>query len=298
MKATLIGCVLGLAIIMGVRLSEAAGSHPCEVYKGGAFLALLDERFPLKDAARFLKGLRCPAVGVLYKTFGKSLSRIVRLQTMIGKPLKVHLYADCGPCRYPRRPRGFAPLFKPELSIDDFNAKIVASGRLRASFRREMLRPLFRLGREHRSLIVEVSPALEDNYSMEARGVIWKLLRAERRFARAPMVSLKMNPLFYYPYSSFPIEAHTCSERTTSLLRKGDTLSFDGVHIAFRGEGGDCQSGEAKKLVGIASRKKADVLLWRAPWQGLSNEERVGKPISQRVFVLDKLKECLTILKG
>lgn len=295
MKSLLVVSLAGLLTIIGVRLNDLIHVGGCKTYQGATFLALLHDSFPLEKAASLLKRSHCPTVGVLHRTFGLRLSRIVKLQALIKKRMKVLVFADCGPCRYPRRPKGYAPHFRPDLTIDEFNEQIITSRALRTEFRRKAIRPILAFMKRHPQIIWEISAALEDNFSIYSRKLINRAVASEIR-RLGVRVRVKENPLLWAP-GALPGELHTCSSGYTKTLRKGDSLSFDGHHIALGGEKGECGKDKAISTIKAAKSKGADIYLWRAPWQGLDPNSRMGPPIGERIYKVDKIKESAELFK-
>lgn len=292
---------LVLVTIIGVRISDVVGSTRCKAYQGAALLALAHPKFPLNDAIKLLRPLDCPAVSVLYRTFGHKLSRISTLQQGVKKRMKALIYGDCGPCRYPRRPKNYAPHFRPDLSIDDFNKQISTSRSLRRQFVRKVILPPFRFIRanSNRGIIFEYIAILEDNLSPDAWNVVSKLQKTEKRKLHLK-VRLRRNPLIYQRNPGWPIEVHTCAHSAPEYLWSGDSISYDGVHVAFNGERGNCRAEDVGKIADNAYKNRIDTYLWRAPWQGLLQQgtKGVSPPIPLRTFTLDYIKESIKLLRN
>lgn len=147
-------------------------------------------------------------------------------------------------------------------------------------------------------IIFEYAAILEDDLSSEAWKRIASLQRSEKR-RLGIRVKIKRNPLRYIPNFEWPIEAHTCYYDAPSYLRKGDSLSLDGTHVAFAGEYGNCRASRLVSTVKLARSRGVDFYLWRAPWQGLVNKTGIlGAPVDKRTYVVDMLKESTALLQS
>lgn len=298
MKTTLVGCILCLLTIFSAKYKEIKKAGICKSHQGATFLALLNPKFPLKEGASLLNQSPCPSVGVLYRTFGLKLSRIVAFKKLIKKKLKVLVYADCGPCRWPRRPKGYADHFRTDLSIDEFNDLFPESQKLRSEYKRKALLPIIRFIPKHKNIIWEISPALEDDYNSDSWPSMLRLIRDQKRRSKVSF-GIRRNPLIYTREVGYKQEAHTCRPSMVEAMKPKDSLSFDGVHIAFPGEHGECRSDQAKKVMAKARAKRIDTYLWRAPWQGLPiREGTLGAPIPERTYKVDKITESGGLLRA
>lgn len=246
------------------------------------------------------------AFGFVHKAFGNKRSNLKKLLAKLharpsGPPTSiiVSVYGSCGPCRYPRRPKGLFRLVLNDLTIGQLN-KALERGNLRAvnALRREY--------RSIRSYLPSRSgtnyifhPELEDNLTDRAHRTA--RLIALTVFADRPDVVVGRNPR-QFKQADYPIETHSFED--LSKLKSGDLLVGDGELILFPGETCATESyteQEIAQLVSSASDAGVHVMLWRPEHQGLprclsGSMKSLVRP-SKRVYTITKSSELVNILK-
>lgn len=272
--------------------------------RGMALIALLNERFPVKQAMDVVLSSPMPALSFLHKSFGKDYTNVQKaIKLFLDSPkhsgaiLTVIVYLDCGPCRYPRRPKGLFPLIEPEEAIGTLNTKLQREKKatIRA-FKTELEYIKKRLPVHDRVRYI-IHPGLEDNFTKGAVMTVKILINSA--FYDRPDVVLARNPRFYKD-GAIPIETHKFTMSRLSELDPGDILSADGNNLLLNGE--RCSGisfQKARAIMNQASRSQVIALLWRPENQGLpvcAGSNPVLIPPSKRTYRFnhkDKLKELL-----
>lgn len=257
-------------------------------------LALLNKRFPVKKAAEIVSVSRRPAMGFLYKSFGGHFENLQEFIDTILSPsinphysLSVVVYGDCGPCRYPRRPKGQFPLIAPKETISSLNRKLEKNEHsIVKQFRVSWTALETRLPKVEGVKYVFI-PSLEDNLSDRAylrlfsvaKGVFG--LRSDIRFGR--------NPVSASGIAKGAFEVHSYAIKAPLRLRRGDIITGDGDTLCYPEERG-CRGhsvAQVRQWVETSRERNLISLIYRPELQGLSrNPQSVLVPPTRRTYRL------------
>jgi len=197
-------------------------------------LPLLNKNFPVEDAARILKASPRPAFGFLHGSFGKEYQNLHRLQDMLGKRrMTIVVYADCGPCRPPRRPKGHFPLIASSLDIRTHNRLIGGNNRNLIHKYRAVYWNIKEQLRQQRNIRYRFQISLEDNLTEEAHSVL--RLIALDVFKDRPDVIVGRNPL-KFSQAPYPVEYHGWNPADLYKLKAGDIMTTDGFPMVYRND--------------------------------------------------------------
>ena len=231
-------------------------------------LGLLNPKFPVNDAYEVLKDARNPSFAFVYKSFGSRKENLWRLIELLGnRPdypssiTTVFVYADCGPCRPPRRPKGLFPLILKDLTIQRLNRLLERRDAYLLARLNKDLEEIRSYLRRMPGVHYVFYPGLEDNLTKGAHAVFRDL--ALQVFRERDDVTLGRNPLNPHK-ASYPIEVHSYSLSTLRQLKKGDILAGDGFILCYPGEKG-CKGlslNTARTLVREARRRGVHLLFW------------------------------------
>lgn len=234
-------------------------------------LALLNNRFPVGDAYDVLKESPHPAFAFVHKVFGgnyKNLRVLINRLADTHDSVSVLTYADCGPCRYPRRPVGLFPIIAPKETIHSLNRKLEHSNtRILSLFSKE-LTTIKRNLPIRQGVNYNLQIGLEDNYT----GLAHKVLRslALQIFSDRPDVIIGRNAL-HFRQADYPVEMHTYDIRALNKLKAGDILTGDGFSLTFPGDP-VCKSkkfDDIRKIVDRARDEFKQFYVYRSDIQGI-----------------------------
>lgn len=260
--------------LLGLSVSSHAQS-------GFSFLALLNKKFPVKQASQLLPQSEA-SFAFLHKSFGNRYENVEYLINHHPNPLTVIVYGDCGPCRSPRRKQGYFKLIAQSKSITS----------LEASLRRDNPRALLEFQREF-DLIARKLPVrynvryifhvgLEDNHSEYTYQKL-KVL-AQTAFLYRQDIQIGRNPL-KFKQANIPIESHDFSMSGIRKLKRGDILVADGIGIKAPSDPcNGLRSDEVRAILETCERKGILALLWRPEHQGLYPCRNITLPQNQRTY--------------
>lgn len=212
------------------------------------------------------------------------------------------VYADCGPCRAPRRPPGLFRLVLPKLSINELNSGL-ERGRLSVlkAIVKEYMEIERNLPRMPGASYV-FTPGLEDNYTDKA----YKVLRtiAGQVFALRDDVRFSRNP--YYPTTHRikhdSKEIHTYERSRLKTLKIGDVASGDGEVLCFPNE--RCHGAsfsDVRAWVNYGRLKGIITLIYRPDIQGIPTGTKGGTsvmvPPNRRTYKISDISYIKRLLK-
>lgn len=264
------------SLLIFLHSSAIANETGRQTPSGLAILALLNPKFPVKDAFDVISSSPSPAFAFVHKAFGSHYENLQSLLDMLvnnplraGDDITVLVYGDCGPCRFPRRPRGLFPLIAPKESIDSLNRKLEKNDhRTVRQFEAEYASLLRRLpttpGVEYR-FIVSLEDNLTDKAFIRLAGLFASLLGSRND------VTISRNPQTPRRTPGFATEAHSYRIEELRRLRAGDILTGDGAALAFPGErcANQFTVEQVRHLVLEARARGVIFLLWRPENQGI-----------------------------
>lgn len=260
--------VLGLFLFLTLS-NQAARIQPAPT--GVLTLALLNSRFPVKEAYDVIKESPHPAFAFVHKVFGNHYEHLEYLIAHLASThdsISVLVYADCGPCRFPRRPIGLFPVIAPHENIVSLNRKLEKGNtRTLALFSKEFMTIKSNLPTKP-GVSYNLQIGLEDNYTTNAHKVLRAL--ALQLFADRPDVTIGRNAL-KFQQAPYPVEMHTYDINALSKLKPGDILTGDGFTLTFPKDP-VCLSrkfDDIRKIV-IAAREQAKAFfVYRSDIQGI-----------------------------
>jgi hypothetical protein len=265
----------------------------------GLFIAsLLSPRFPVNRAIAALSESDNPAFSFVDYSFGSQYENLQALvDGLLGDASPAHsitviVYAECGPCRPPRRPRGYFPLTPTGLSITQLNKRLgLADVRVVETIADRLAFIHSQLSSDPRIKYI-IHRGLEDNFDKPARTVYDALL--EQEFTGNPQVSIGENPLNQRQRRVKSIkEFH---QNHLKGVRRGDIVNLDGTTgFCFRNESG-CHGlsyAATQRLLRDAKRKGIILLLWRAEWQGATVIPVPERKRKYRITNVSELKRLL-----
>jgi len=269
-------------------LSLLAASAQAET-RGLALLPLKHPNFPVRQACDILKSSPSPSFSFIADvTFGTSDRNVHTLIRCI-KPyadsrpngLRVHAYVLTGPARRPRR-NGSVPHSMPHLTISEFNAKLrLRDGRVAKAYVRRV--QLLKILVDHYPDIVwVVTPELEDNLTREGFSYLKRL--TARVFEGYPNVLITRNPLVPQRGPE-PTEIHTFNPERIKTLRRGDTVSGDGVDYW-----------PTMESVRVAERMGIHWHFWQPSMQGITRNPNVHP--SKRTYRFTDIPRIKRLLRG
>lgn len=261
---------------------------------GLATLPLLNKKFPVNQAYDVIKRSPAPAFGFVHKVFGNEYSNLkLLINKLINNPanttsdITVVVYVDCGPCRFPRRAKGFFSVIEGNESISSLNHKLEKGNtHILSAFNKEMEFVEKHLP-IHPRVVYKLQIGLEDNYSDKAYSVLRSL--ASQVYSQRPDITIGRNSL-HFKQSKYPTELHSYSYSDLRKLKKGDVITGDGATLLFPGE--KCQGGrstsEVRRLVLKARKMGVTLLLWRPENQGLKfcDSTASNVPVNKRKYTI------------
>lgn len=270
--------------------------------RGLATFALLNRKYPVRDAGEVLSVSRAPAFAFVHKIFGNEYQNVAELIDYIDThslkpypPITVIVYLDCGPCRPPRRPPGFARILAPRLNISQLNRALARKNdRIVEAFTRELDLILSKLP-ERPNVKYIIIPSLEDNLTPKAWATMAQVTLS--RIGGRVGYSLARNSLPNAYRRVITTEVHGYNTSFQHRLKPGDIVNGDGENICFPGE--RCEGKPVwfvKEWLQSARSKGLIALIWRPETQGL---DLSGKsiPIADRKYRIPNkniLKDLLT----
>lgn len=295
------GAMLLLALLIHLESSLANNTER------GLFLAgLLNPRFPVTESCQILSKVDRPAFSFVYKAFGNKHSNLQKLITCLKdsgiKDITAVVYADCGPCRQPRRPKGLFKLIQPSLDIPGINRQLQNNNKKVIDSFANYYASIKELLVQQEGVRYIFSEALEDNYSVRAFSKLRSLSRGI--FIDRNDLTLLRNPLTGSSRGGGKLEKHGYGMDVLRELRRGDILNGDGDLFCFKGERCPSQAkseSEIKHLIAEAGKRGVIVLLFRPEIQGLpafipSNKVSLRGPF-ERVYKFPQKDRLIYLLK-
>ena len=254
--------------------------------RGLETIPLLHEKFPWRTACEVLSHSSAPAFSYLWGTFGKNTRNVKLLTDCLVRrqiatrgrvlPLRIVVYITCEPCARPRRNGSFEH-WASRYTLSERNARLkLGDKRLLREYERR-LEHLTKVSTFAPHAQVVVVPSLEDNLTRD--GFV-----ALKRIISRLGYAVERNPLTYQRGPE-PTHIHSYDVRKAERLRKGDTVSGDGV-----------EGWPSGNLVRTCERKGVHFLLWRPEWQGVTRNPNL--PPSKRTYRLLQISRLIRIMKG
>ena len=279
--------------------------------RGLLTLALLNDKFPVKEACEILSESPRPSFGFVYRAFGTNPKNLHTLiDCLANHPVRpassigVYVYLECGPCRPPRRPKGLFNIFLANHSISQVNKKLESGDDATLNAVSEEYGRVADALPTNPIVKYHIAPGLEDNYTPKAFIALKSII--EKVFI-AQFIALKgkifRNPQDWLIPSEEPIEIHTYEGALVSYLKPGDVITGDGVTLCFpnqkRCDGYNLK--QVKYLISEAEKKGVTVLIYRADMQGLPLEQGnrpLFIPPSKRNYTISGKKYLIQLMKG
>jgi hypothetical protein len=301
-KATLF--ISGILACLAPTISYAQPSCP-SASSGLVTIALASPRFPVGKAADALRTSPHPSFAFLLRSFGTKYSNVQALIDRLSSEahsdrcITVIIYGDCGPCRFPRRPKGLFNILAPRESISSLNRKL-EHGDLRTlqAFNKEWQSILPSLP-QRQGLRYVFMPGLEDNFTQRAYAVLEAL--AQQIFAGRADVQIGRNALSSFRGGGIR-EAHSYAPSTLRQLKRGDVITGDGEVLCFPGQRCRGYSLSAVRRLALEARARGiHFLVWLPESQGLPRNignNPVFIPPSRRTYTIPGVGHIRQLLKG
>lgn len=283
-------CLTGFILALYILCAQAFATP-----RGLNLNALLNDRFPVKEAADILSIVPEPAFSFVYKSFGDDWQNLYSLlDSLANSPgipprhVTVLVYLDCGPCRYPRRPRGEFKLIAPSYDGAGLNRGLERNDqRLTGLFTGAITDLYSRL--PVRQGVQYIISNLEDGFTQAGFRHLRTLLVLGRAASRGDVI-FGRNPGSDVRVYGID-EVHSGDVGKMRSLKRGDIFSNDGFDVG---------SGlYARRLLAASSRRRVIFLLYRARTQGLTSKPNsVFLPPDKREYSIPDIQQTKRLLKG